>query len=155
MQEKAPLWHSWRHVAAYMYLFICFFDFVGMPVYYEIAHSPLSKSQLVSLVATMDSVNQVQAMNIISAEQRWEPLTLGETGLFHVAFGAILGVAAFSRTQERNASPRPGYFDPPPTEPYDGRYGSSHDAPPRQSRTKRRSNRTPNSADPFADPEDM
>jgi hypothetical protein len=31
----------------------------------------------------------------------WDPLTLKGAGLFHLAFGAILGVSAFTRGQEK------------------------------------------------------
>ena len=33
----------------------------------------------------------------------WQPLTLQGAGLFHVAMGAVLGIAAFGRTQEKLA----------------------------------------------------
>ena len=33
--------------------------------------------------------------------QQWVPLTLSNGGLFHMAFGAVLGVAAFTRGQEK------------------------------------------------------
>jgi hypothetical protein len=34
----------------------------------------------------------------------WQSLTLSNGGLIHMAFGAILGVAAYGRTQEKVAS---------------------------------------------------
>jgi len=34
---------------------------------------------------------------------QWQPLTLQGAGLFHVAMGAVLGIAAFGRTQEKLA----------------------------------------------------
>jgi hypothetical protein len=32
---------------------------------------------------------------------QWQPLTLQGAGLFHIAMGAIIGVAAWGRTQEK------------------------------------------------------
>jgi hypothetical protein len=34
---------------------------------------------------------------------QWNPLTLQGAGLFHLAMGAVLGIAAFGRTQEKLA----------------------------------------------------
>ena len=34
---------------------------------------------------------------------QWDPLTLKGAGLFHIAMGAVLGIAAFGRTQEKLA----------------------------------------------------
>jgi hypothetical protein len=34
---------------------------------------------------------------------QWNPLTLQGAGLFHIAMGAVLGIAAFGRTQEKLA----------------------------------------------------
>jgi hypothetical protein len=33
--------------------------------------------------------------------QQWDPITLGGAGLFHVAMGAVLGIAAYGRTKEK------------------------------------------------------
>jgi hypothetical protein len=99
--RRAPIWRSWRHFAAYMYLFICFFDFVAMPVFYEWARAPLSDLALLAQIKLLDISTQIEVMKILTTEQRWEPLTLGENGLFHLAFGAILGVAAWTRGTEK------------------------------------------------------
>jgi hypothetical protein len=81
---------KWRPMMAYTYMAICMFDFVVGPIinYYFF---------------TKTSIPFVA----------WKTLTLGEGGLFHLAMGAILGVAAFTRGQEkvtrieRNNSPAP------------------------------------------------
>lgn len=106
--RKPSIWRSWRHFAAYIYLAICVFDFVGMPIYYEIAHAPLSDLEMLAAVQKLNTESQIPALQVIATEQRWEPLTLGETGLFHLAFGAILGVAAFTRGSERIARVKNG-----------------------------------------------
>jgi len=36
-----------------------------------------------------------------SSVTQWNPLTLQGAGLFHIAMGAVLGIAAFGRTQEK------------------------------------------------------
>jgi hypothetical protein len=37
---------------------------------------------------------------------KWESLTLSNGGLIHLSFGAILGVYAFSRSQEKMTASR-------------------------------------------------
>ena len=32
---------------------------------------------------------------------QWQPITLQGAGLFHIAMGAVLGIAAYGRTQEK------------------------------------------------------
>ncbi len=39
---------------------------------------------------------------------QWQPLTLQGAGLFHIAMGAVLGIAAFGRTQEKMAGANNG-----------------------------------------------
>jgi hypothetical protein len=39
---------------------------------------------------------------------QWNPLTLQGAGLFHIAMGAVLGIAAFGRTQEKMAGANNG-----------------------------------------------
>jgi hypothetical protein len=34
-------------------------------------------------------------------EMQWQPITLQGAGLYHIAMGAVLGIAAFGRTQEK------------------------------------------------------
>jgi hypothetical protein len=68
----------WRPAAAYMYLFINLFDFVIAPV-----------------------ITQVLPIAFGAAYVPWVPLTLTNGGLFHVAFGGIIGVSAWGRTKEK------------------------------------------------------
>lgn len=106
-----PLWQSWRHAAAYVYLTICIFDFMAMPVFYEIVNPHTSASKLVAVVQPLEPASQVQAMQILKEEREWRALTLSEGGLFHMAFGAILGAAAFTRGQEKTWRARRGHDD--------------------------------------------
>jgi hypothetical protein len=64
-----------------MYMVVCICDFVVFPVLWSILH------------AVLHTANMVQ----------WNPLTLQGAGLFHLAMGAVLGIAAFGRTQEKIA----------------------------------------------------
>ena len=74
MQKK------WRPAMGWMYMIVCFFDMVIFPV-------------LWALIQTIQHQQLVQ----------WNPLTLQGAGLFHIAMGAVLGIAAFGRTQEKLA----------------------------------------------------
>ena len=76
MQQK------WRPAMGWMYMAVCIFDFMLAPVLWSI----------------------VQALgNGGHIESQWQPLTLQGAGLFHVAMGAVLGIAALGRTQEKMA----------------------------------------------------
>ena len=71
----------WRPAAAWLYLGVVLFDFVVAPVF-----SP------------------IWAKIFGITFQRWEPLTLQGGGLFHLSFGAIIGVTSWGRTKERVSS---------------------------------------------------
>ena len=67
----------WRPVAGWTYLIICMFDFVVAPILWAV----------------------IPHFFPGSITQPWKPLTLENGGLMHISFGAILGVAAWSRGQ--------------------------------------------------------
>jgi len=46
---------------------------------------------------------------------QWNPLTLQGAGLFHIAMGAVLGIAAFGRTQEKLGGANNGGAQTPTT----------------------------------------
>lgn len=81
----------------WMYMAVCITDFILYPVLWAV----------------------FQAYNHITPVKAWDPLTLQGAGLFHIAMGAVLGVAAFGRTQEKLAGannggiPTPGGFNSP------------------------------------------
>ena len=75
MQKK------WRPAMGWMYMVVCMMDMVVFPVAW-------------SLLQTVTSTPITQ----------WNPLTLQGAGLFHLAMGAVLGIAAFGRTQEKIAA---------------------------------------------------
>ena len=74
MQKK------WRPAMGWMYMLICTLDMGIFPI-------------LWAVVQTLNHQPLVQ----------WNPLTLQGAGLFHIAMGAVLGISAFGRTQEKLA----------------------------------------------------
>jgi hypothetical protein len=72
MQKK------WRPAMGWMYMLVCMMDMVVFPILWALIQ-----------VFTKQPVTQ------------WNPLTLQGAGLFHLAMGAVLGIAAFGRTQEK------------------------------------------------------
>ena len=78
MQKK------WRPMMAIMYMTVCIFDFIIFPIMFTIVQ-----------------FWETQAAN--DAFRQWQPLTLVGAGLFHMAMGAVLGITAWSRGQEKIA----------------------------------------------------
>ena len=74
MQKK------WRPAMGWMYMGICTLDMAIFPVLWAVLQ-----------------------MFQNTAITQWQPLTLQGAGLFHIAMGAVLGIAAFGRTQEKLA----------------------------------------------------
>lgn len=75
---------KWRPLMAMMYMAVCAFDFIIFPIMFTIVQ-----------------FWETQAAN--DAFRQWNPLTLQGAGLFHMAMGAVLGVTAWSRGQEKMA----------------------------------------------------
>lgn len=73
--------NKWRPMMGWMYMATCITDFIIFPVLWSI----------------------LQAYSNGQVTSQWDPLTLKGAGLFHVAMGAILGVTAWSRGQEKMA----------------------------------------------------
>ena len=95
----------WRPIAAYVYLAICIFDFVGMPIYVSIQNNQVNSEAFAEVRALSDKEVKLKALEQLElGKQEWHPLTLEGGGLFHLSFGAILGVAAFTRGQEKKAA---------------------------------------------------
>lgn len=86
-EQKKEDWMNskWRPMMGWMYMLVCMFDMIVFPV-------------LWSLLQTMTHTPITQ----------WNPLTLQGAGLFHIAMGAVLGIAAFGRTQEKMAGANNG-----------------------------------------------
>jgi len=73
----------WRPMMGWLYMLICFMDFIGFP--------------FLTLMAPVF----YKTFGIIHAYSAWVPLTLTNGGLIHLAFGAILGVTAWTRGTEK------------------------------------------------------
>jgi len=85
MRKKTPgkkedwLVGRWRPAMGWMYMAICGFDFMLAPILWSI----------------------LQAFMHGSVTSQWQPLTLQGAGFFHIAMGAVLGISAYGRTQEK------------------------------------------------------
>jgi hypothetical protein len=55
----------------------------------------------------------VQVIGGGEVRTQWSPITLQGAGLFHMAMGAILGIAAYGRTQEKMAGANNGGISAP------------------------------------------
>ena len=75
----------WRPAMGWLYMAICAFDFIIFP--------------LLSIVLPIFK----GIVGVDFPYTTWQPLTLSNGGLIHMAFGAILGVAAWTRGQEKIA----------------------------------------------------
>jgi Holin of 3TMs, for gene-transfer release len=81
-KKKSDNWMQtlWRPMMGWMYMLICLLDMAVFPVLWAlwqgVNHAPITQ---------------------------WNPLTLQGAGLFHIAMGAVLGISAFGRTQEKLA----------------------------------------------------
>lgn len=82
---------KWRPMMGWMYMAVCIFDFIVFPI-------------LWTIIQSYDHQGMIA--------QEWEPLTLKGGGLFHMAMGAVLGVAAWSRGQEKITAMNQGIDSP-------------------------------------------
>ncbi len=95
----------WRPIAAYIYLSICIFDFVAMPAWIAYQNEQVNAEAFAEVRMFEDTQVKLKALERLDLDgKEWTPLTLGGGGLFHLAFGAILGVSAFTRGQEKKAA---------------------------------------------------
>ena len=109
-EKKKEDWMNskWRPMMGWMYMLVCTMDMVVFPI-------------LWSLLQTLTHTQITQ----------WNPLTLQGAGLFHIAMGAVLGIAAFGRTQEKLGGANNGGAQVPsnnfaaPSAPATGGFGSS------------------------------
>jgi hypothetical protein len=109
VRRRTEAWYSksWRPAAAYVYLAICVCDFIVMPMYYEYTNHMTHSQQFVGMALKFsEPASQIEALRLLGESRSWEPITLKSTGLLHMAFGAILGVAAWTRGQEKVESIR-------------------------------------------------
>jgi hypothetical protein len=79
-KEEDWMQKKWRPAMGWMYMIVCMCDMIIFPVAWALLQAALKQP-----------VTQ------------WNPLTLQGAGLFHLAMGAVLGIAAWGRTQEKVA----------------------------------------------------
>jgi hypothetical protein len=91
-EKKKEDWMNskWRPMMGWMYMATCTADFMLFPILWSLAQTLLKQP-----------ITQ------------WQPLTLQGAGLFHVAMGAVLGIAAMGRTQEKLAGANNGNANVP------------------------------------------
>ena len=90
-EKKKEDWMNakWRPMMGWIYMLTCVTDFIIFPILWSILQASLKQP--------------------VSA---WQPITLQGAGLFHLSMGAIIGVAAFGRTQEKLAGANNGGMQP-------------------------------------------
>jgi hypothetical protein len=93
-EKKKEDWMNskWRPMMGWMYMVVCTMDMVVFPILWSI----------------LQTFNHQQIT-------QWNPLTLQGAGLFHIAMGAVLGLAAWGRTQEKLGGANNGGATPPST----------------------------------------
>ena len=93
-EKKKEDWMNskWRPMMGWMYMLVCMFDFMVAPVLWSLT----------------------QAFFHGGVNVQWQPLTLQGAGLFHIAMGAVLGIAAYGRTQEKLSGANNGGLALPP-----------------------------------------
>ena len=101
-EEKEPKWkEAWRPAAAYLYMLICFADFIAFPMYYMATNRFNDNNIVAQSLKFKDGASQVEVLKALKREQTWVPLTTTGAGMVHLAFLSILGVAAWTRGQEK------------------------------------------------------
>ena len=70
-----------RPMMGWIYMLTCTMDFVIFPILWSL----------------------LQSLSHGSVTSQWQPLTLQGAGLYHIAMGAVLGIAAYGRTKEKVA----------------------------------------------------
>ena len=90
-EQKKEDWMNskWRPMMGWIYMLTCITDFIIFPILWSILQAALKQP--------------------VTA---WQPITLQGAGLFHLSMGAIIGVAAFGRTQEKLAGANNGGMQP-------------------------------------------
>ena len=92
-EKKKEDWMNskWRPMMGWLYMAVCAFDFVLFPILWSMVQAIMHHPQMT----------------------QWQPLTLQGAGLFHIAMGAVLGIAALGRTQEKLQGANNGGLQPP------------------------------------------
>ena len=97
---------KWRPMMGWMYMAVCILDFAIFPVLWS----------------------ALQAHYSGQVTNQWDPLTLKGAGLFHMAMGAVLGVTAWKRSEEKLAGIQNELSPSIPTTSQSSRFGTSDTA---------------------------
>ena len=91
-EQKKEDWMNskWRPMMGWMYMLVCTMDFVLFPILWSL----------------------LQSISHGNVSSQWQPITLQGAGLFHIAMGSVLGIAAFGRTQEKLGGANNGGMQP-------------------------------------------
>ena len=93
--EKSTM--RWRWSALILYLVICFYDFMFVPIWFGLNRPELA--QFIDILNTVeDPLIQLELMKKLTGQHN--PFTLMGGGLFHLAFGALLTGSAFGLNKE-------------------------------------------------------
>lgn len=86
-EKKKEDWMNakWRPAMGWVYMVTCVTDFILFPILWSLLQAMLKQPVT-----------------------PWQPITLQGAGLYHVAMGAIIGISAFGRTQEKIAGANNG-----------------------------------------------
>ena len=98
---------KWRPMMGWSYMLTCIADFVAFPILWSL----------------------VQVIGGGRVETQWQPITLQGAGLYHIAMGAVLGIAAYGRTQEKLGDKAGATLSVPPSTPAPS-FGSTSVATP-------------------------
>jgi hypothetical protein len=86
--------HTWRWTALIVYLVICIYDFMVVPIYYGVARMGLDLADYMEhLKEIEDPIVQLEYLKKLVSQH--EPFTLKGGGLFHLSFGALLTGSVF------------------------------------------------------------
>lgn len=98
-EKKKEDWMNskWRPMMGWIYMMTCITDFILFPVLWSLLQAVMKQP--------------------VTA---WQPITLQGAGLFHLSMGAIIGIAAFGRTQEKLAGANNGGIQTPAGMPTPG-----------------------------------
>ncbi len=87
---------AWRWTALAVYLFICLYDFVAVPVWYGLNRPDLA-AFVAHITTIKDPLVQLELMKKMTGQHN--PFTLMGGGLFHLALGALLTGSVFGKTK--------------------------------------------------------
>lgn len=99
LQQEDWMVKKWRPAMGWTYMGICILDMAVFPILWSL----------------------LQALQGGQVTSQWNPLTLQGAGLFHIAMGAVLGIAAWSRGQEKMNGvngQQVAYYQPQSNYPY-------------------------------------